>query len=241
MIQNQIAREKSAFLRNSADFSFIFAIYVLPSLINKPPEEPMESLTLNLFQIIYIISAVLLIFWRFSKLKNSVKVSETKHSAHSASKANVLKTMILCSSALVLLFLNQVIWQKAFLHFAAEALQQNLNRPAFSAGLFFSMAVSALFEESVYRMFLPFQLGNLKAPRPVAEILPVILFAAGHRTSGIFSVMNALFAALILRFLFIQISKLSANEKNGAFLAAGLGTLIHFSYNALTLLFTFFS
>ena len=260
MIQNQINSEKSVYLRNSADFSFIFAIYILPSLINKPPEKPMESLALNLFQIIYILSAVFLIFWRFSRLKTpeaasvseSAPVSETTvcgaenasstiTAAHSTSKAKVLKIIILSFSALMLLLLNQVIWQKAFLHFAAQTLQQNLSRPAFSAGLFFSMAVSALFEESVYRMFLPFQLRNLKAPRPVAEILPVILFAAGHRTSGIFSVMNALFAALILRVLFVQISKLFAEEKNGAFFAVLCGTLIHFSYNALTLLFIFFS
>ena len=107
-----------------------------------------------------------------------------------------------------------------------------------------SIFVSALFEETLYRWYLPHALETLasqkKGAEQATEARPrkarlifwgieaacVVLFALAHRWQGALAVLNALFGGIILR--------LCAVKSKG--LAPGIAA--HFLYNASALLFS---
>ena len=86
---------------------------------------------------------------------------------------------------------------------------------------------AAFYEEVLYRFYLPEQLLNFtksKALGFIFEIISLLFFAFAHLYLGVFSVINAAFAHIVLRFCF---------KKNGC-----IGSLIasHFLYNVISLI-----
>ncbi len=88
----------------------------------------------------------------------------------------------------------------------------------------FCLAVAALYEELFFRLFLPDETASLfhsGAFRIPCELFIILLFAFGHRYLGLWAVINAFLAGLILRVSYV---------KSGSFLSCFAA---HFIYNAI--------
>lgn len=79
--------------------------------------------------------------------------------------------------------------------------------------------LSAFYEETIYRAYLPLILRRVfcllprikgLAPKIASEAVPVLLFACAHKYSGLASVFNALVAAAVLRLCFVRSRSLAA-------------------------------
>ena len=80
----------------------------------------------------------------------------------------------------------------------------------------FTLFAAALYEESLYRLYLPKAFRGLIKPKAdaspkiraaatfLAEALPLVLFALAHAWQGVFAVFNALFAGVVLRLCFVR-------------------------------------
>lgn len=95
---------------------------------------------------------------------------------------------------------------------------------------FMIFAIGALYEEIMYRFFLPNAILELLSPKIprflkifLSEVVPVVLFAFAHLYLGIISVANALVCGVILR--------LCCKKNNGPF----QGVVAHFMYNVFSL------
>lgn len=106
----------------------------------------------------------------------------------------------------------------------------------------FNLMFAAFFEEVIYRFYLPFGIKNLlfrkffyenqnksytvfeKSILLFIEIVAMLIFSFSHRYLGIFSVVNAAVAHLVLRFSFIRSKSLIPS------------TLAHFFYNFVSLM-----
>ena len=91
--------------------------------------------------------------------------------------------------------------------------------------------LAAFYEEVMYRLYLPEQLKRfLKNTQNkitqiyIPEIITIILFALGHKYLGIFAVINACIACVILRICYLKTKNIFA------------GTIAHFMYNFTSLL-----
>ena len=102
---------------------------------------------------------------------------------------------------------------------------------------------AAFFEEVIYRFYIPFGIKNFlfrkvfdenqsksytifeKSILLFIEIVTMLIFSFSHKYLGIFSVVNAAVAHLVLRFSFIRSKSLIPS------------TLAHFFYNFVSLMF----
>ena len=107
----------------------------------------------------------------------------------------------------------------------------------------FNLLFAAFFEEVIYRFYIPFGIKNFlfrkvfdenqsksytifeKSILLFIEIVTMLIFSFSHKYLGIFSVVNAAVAHLVLRFSFIRSKSLIPS------------TLAHFFYNFVFLMF----
>lgn len=107
----------------------------------------------------------------------------------------------------------------------------------------FNLLFAAFFEEVIYRFYIPFGIKNFlfrkvfdenqsksytifeKSILLFIEIVTMLIFSFSHKYLGIFSVVNAAVAHLVLRFSFIPSKSLIPS------------TLAHFFYNFVSLMF----
>lgn len=107
----------------------------------------------------------------------------------------------------------------------------------------FNLLFAAFFEEVIYRFYIPFGIKNFlfrkvfdenqsksytifeKSILLFIEIVTMLIFSFSHKYLGIFSVVNAAVAHLVLRFSFIRSKSLIPS------------TLAHFFYNFVSLMF----
>ena len=107
----------------------------------------------------------------------------------------------------------------------------------------FNLLFAAFFEEVIYRFYIPFGIKNFlfrkvfdenqsksytifeKSILLFIEIVTMLIFSYSHKYLGIFSVVNAAVAHLVLRFSFIRSKSLIPS------------TLAHFFYNFVSLMF----
>lgn len=120
----------------------------------------------------------------------------------------------------IILNLNQYIVRKPFFD----------NTPMNWVCTVIILAVSAFYEETLYRQYLPETLMEIiprkgKATAWFSEILCVTMFALAHRYMGFVPVINALVSGAILRFSY---------KKTGSIYA---GFIAHFTYNILLVVF----
>lgn len=96
--------------------------------------------------------------------------------------------------------------------------------------MLFNLLAGAFYEEVIYREFLPETLLSFSKDRKAAIIMIecacVLVFALSHRYLGILAVINALLGGIILR--------VCRRKSHGIW----AGTLAHFLYNAILLIFT---
>ena len=130
-----------------------------------------------------------------------------------------------------------------FIAFILEAIAffLNSNNPQFSVApldnktkIFFCLLnfiLSAFFEEVIYRLYLPQQIKrffsnihNEKIKKYIPELITIILFALAHKYLGIYAIINAFFACIILRICYIKTQNIFTN------------TFAHFLYNITSLI-----
>ena len=208
---------KTDFLQKHADFFLIFVFFAVPPIFisSQPsfsPAMPLLSLIVYVALSIYIL------------IKN--KFGKTDFRAFSV----VTSFLLLCA-----LLLNAKIWDLATIFFSetlTEVTKTESEGFMNNAYIVLSLFISALYEELLFRQFLPegafsfFQsvsktAGNTKISRICTEIVIVMIFALGHRYLGIWAVLNAFTAGCILRFFCIR---------TGSFLS---GFVAHFVYNLI--------
>ena len=144
-----------------------------------------------------------------------------------------VKILIISISTFIILVVTAFIFQKLSELFNVTPAIEIL-KPDSIPTLFFciiNFLCSAFYEEVIYRFFLPECMVSLlkkiipneKIRIHVCDAVCMILFALGHLYLGVFSVINASFAYIILRLCF----KFSKNIFTG--------TAAHFAYNLFQL------
>ncbi|MBO4509065.1 MAG: CPBP family intramembrane metalloprotease [Spirochaetaceae bacterium] len=208
---------KTDFLQKHADFFLIFAFFAIPPLFisSQPSFSPAAPL---LSLIVYVaLSAYILVKSKFGK--NDFKAFSAVNSF-----------LLLC-----MLLVNAKTWDFATILFDKSQNELTKTIPEGfweNAYIVFSIFVSALYEELLFRQFLPegaFSFVknfsktavNAKIARICTEIAIIMIFAMGHRYLGVWAVLNAFTAGCILRFFCIR---------TGSFIS---GFTAHFVYNLI--------
>ena len=201
----------------------ILTIFVLPPIFTT--ESPtLGFVEFNLFHFCIYGFLGIYCFIRSKNFSENCKISENQHIL----KKEVSKIFLFSAITLILLFGNGFLWQ-----WIAKSPSTKLD---YSKSIFVhlfqivGMGLYAFYEENMYRNYLQGLISrvlenivkspiNKKSLFFVAELSALLLFAFGHLYMGIFAVLNALFAGIILRFLVIKTKSIFPSS------------IVHFIYN----------
>ena len=206
-----------------AIFSLVFLIFLLPPLFNRAnPEAVFSGWTFPLHQLILFFLSILLLFIHESL------IPDIKTNRYFLSY-KIIFPSVFCSC--LLLGFSFLINGLAIL-ISQDSIQQKIEIPSdFTDWLFCSLTFifSAFYEETIYRFYLPEALKDFckfenkrkiqKALFCIIELLTALIFAFSHSYAGIFSVINALPAHIILRLCYKKTNSIYA------------GFISHFIYN----------
>ena len=210
-------------------FSVVFLFFILPPLFNtKSPSLVFSSWSFPLIQLILFFLSLLLLYidgCLFFDLK----------SQKGSLSYRLIFPAVFC---LCLLFSISFLINGLSIIISHNTIQEEITRPSnFKEWIFcvLTFFFSAFYEESIYRFFLPESIKSFfltckpslqKYLIYTGEICTALLFAFSHRYAGLFSVINALLAHIVLRLCL---------KKTGSVYA---GFTAHFIYNitAFTLL-----
>lgn len=205
-------------------------IFVFPPIfVQKSPDLQVDFSRLNYFS---ALSLLLGLFLLLQKRAREEEAGEKPPRSKFLKALSFSSVFLLCFGSLLLCGILFWFLKKFFEpETAVVLLPKNLGGWASCAFLLLSGVV---FEESLYRWYLPAAfsaaardfLRAKNSAKPAAcfsEAVAVVLFALAHRWQGLFAVLNALFAAVILR--------LSAKKAKS--LVPGI--LAHLLYNAASL------
>ena len=224
---------KTNFLKKHADFFLIILFFAIPPIFSSvqnieqiseqqsfSPAAPISTLLLRVALSVYIL----------------FKMKFGKKDFKSFSFASTLS--ILC-----MLLLNAFLWNfiAGFFQSSSDDQLEKIVPEGFWSNFYIwlSLFVSALYEELLYRKFLPDEAlsicsyryldpptieeasvdskQNSLKYRIIVESLIVLIFALGHRYLGVWAVLNAVFAGGVLRFFCL---------KTGSFLSGFTAHLI---------------
>lgn len=219
---------------------------VLPPLLTKSTN---SSTNIKTFSNIILIEFLLAFLLEF-QYRKFFKSKENQN--HLKILVLNLKWNAICLASLMIIYaifeFIYVFFLKTDFSQNSEIIPQNFLQWIF---LILSLASSAFFEEEIYRQFLPQSLiflSDFLVPKSnssnfqensksskirntiifLIEFLCVVIFAFSHRYLGFISVLNAFFCGIVLR--------LTCKNTKSIF----PGTIAHFSYNFILILFNFF-
>lgn len=221
-------------------FSIISLFFVIPPLF--VDVQSVQHIDFTLFSVPnfshFVIAVFIFIFYK-NKLEN-----------HNTLTKKVLNYFIYFTIVFILLFGIASI----FNYIAQKLIQSDNNYSysevfiEIPKGFFafflciLNLFAAAFFEEIIYRFYIPFGIKNFlfgkvfnenqnksykilkKCILIFIEIVVMLIFSFSHRYLGIFSVMNAAVAHIVLRFSFVNSKSLIPS------------TLAHFAYNFIALL-----
>ncbi len=216
-------------------FFLILSFFVLPPIFAF--QDKNAALDFSKFNF-YILPCFLLGLFLFLQNKNKEKSPLKRHPVWSAAFFSSHFFIALGCLALSSAFFEGI---RALLKIKCD---DNVILPSNGLEAFFcalTLAASAFYEESLYRLYLPNVLKSLflgaaeeeKRPKlfmalkALMEFMAAALFALAHRPQGIFAVLNAFAAGCVLRVRFVKSKSLWP-----PFAA-------HLCYNACALLFAF--
>ena len=208
---------KDTFLQKHADFFLLFVMFAFPPVLNSKTSSYSASMPV-LMLLVYTAVCIYIL-------------CKTKFKKSDFTKFSFLSSAIL----LISLFINGAVWNLISSLFvdSQEDIQRimpdNLLEKLY-VGL--SIFVSALYEELLYRQFLPDGAVSIISQsaqsvisptvlRFASEIVIIAIFALGHRYLGGWAVVNALCAGVMLRIFCIR---------TGSFLS---GFIAHYVYNMI--------
>lgn len=218
------------FFKEIAVFSAVFIFFVMPSIVQGEPSEgafsawnfPAVQLAFSVFSFFFV-QVEMNIFPAQNFFFQPFGMKKFK------------REMMFFLSALSLLFVSAVFFQLAagFFSFSDGKVDffepKNLKQWVFCV---LSFLFGAVLEENIFRFYLPSFFRKI-FPRKFSsgffqlapEFFPCVLFALCHRYLGIFAVLNAFAAHIVLRILFYRTSSPLLNYS------------VHFFYNILNVLF----
>ena len=230
---------KRFFLQKHIDYFLILVFFVIPPIFTTGTAEysaaaPVLALLIHAALCAYIICKI-----KFSTEKQPFRID----------RKLILSRAIVTFVALCMLIMNSFAWNAAATVTAATGIFNTESSeivkivPEGAAEIAYtvlSLLIAALYEELLYRWFLPEEIKYIfssdstmskskqtaKTLRILFEILIILLFALGHRYLGIWAVLNAFTAGCILRFICVRTDSVIS------------GFIAHFAYNLL-LLFIF--
>lgn len=213
------------FLKKHADFFLIIAFFAIPPIFSSSQniEQNIEQISdqhafspaapISTFLLQSALSLYILFKMKFGKKD--------------------IKSFFFLSSfsILCLLLLNATVWN-FIAGFFSSSSQNEIKKiiPEDFWTIFYiclSLFVSALYEELLYRKFIPDETISFTLQdksllyRIISEILIILIFALGHRYLGVWAVLNAFTAGCILRFFCIR---------TGSFIS---GFIAHLIYNLI--------
>lgn len=224
---------KDNFLQKHADFFILLAAFAIPPVFNSGQNIGQIS-----GQASYSAAAPIPILLLYGAVCSYVlfkmKFGLKDFRAFSV-KSFFAKILVMTISLVCLLILNAMLWNFMAGYFSSEQLEIEKVMPdgAFSRiHVVISLFIAALYEELLYRKFLPEEALSMlpksaqcRVPstmiRFFAELSIILIFALGHRYLGMWAVINAFCAGMILRFFCVR---------TGSFLS---GFVAHFVYNLI--------
>lgn len=207
---------------DAALFCAAIALFALPPVFARPSPCPSFEWTFPARQFFFAAFALLLLL-KERGWKPPRPVRAPGFARRAFLLGNFLMAFgILCASAQLI---GLAARAAGAADFSAAALPHGAREAAFAV---LSFALSAFYEEALYRLYLPGAMARLlpagKFFQALSEILPALLFALAHKYSGAFSIANAAIAAAALR----------ACAKKTVALSPCVAA--HFAYNCLALL-----
>ena len=202
-------------------FSIISLFFVIPPLfVNAPSVQHIDFTLFSVQNFSHFVIAVFIFVFYKKSVENDEQIS-----------TKILKYLIYFVVIFILLFVNSQVFveiPQGFFDFLI---------------CIFNLLFAAFFEEVIYRFYIPFGIKNFlfrkvfdenqsksytifeKSILLFIEIVTMLIFSYSHKYLGIFSVVNAAVAHLVLRFSFIRSKSLIPS------------TLAHFFYNFVSLMF----
>lgn len=222
-------------------FSIISLFFVIPPLfVNAPSVQHIDFTLFSVQNLSHFVIAVFIFVFYKKSVENDAQIS-----------TKILKYLIYFFVIFILLFGSSFICNfsaQKFLNSENSFVNSQVfveNPQGFFDFLIciFNLLFAAFFEEVIYRFYIPFGIKNFlfrkvfdenqsksytifeKSILLFIEIVAMLIFSFSHRYLGIFSVVNAAVAHLVLRFSFIRSKSLIPS------------TLAHFFYNFVSLMF----
>lgn len=209
-------------------FFAIFIAFVLPPILNVQRDTLLQfewNFPWN-YVFLGIIAFFIFLYETNPKNKNELSNENTK---------NNVKTFIL-ATIFTFISLSFIAFILESIAFMTKQSQQNVSISPINSktDLFYCIlkfCLAAFYEEVLYRLYLPEQLKRFLKNTPnkithiyIPEVITIILFALGHAYLGIFAVINACIACVILRICYLKTQNIFAS------------TIAHFMYNFTSLL-----
>lgn len=209
------------------EFLIIFFIFVLPPLIFASKSDPHAITRLTFFSLVELAFCLLIIFqYRFLE-KDLPEEEKSKRK-----RAKFIKNLYWWAIALGCLKLVYASLETCIYVFKIPSPAHTPLKISGAKWIFTitNICISALYEETLYRRFIPDCLVKFsqekKIPTIIAEILSILIFAFSHRYLGHPAVINAAVCGTILRICCIKTNSIKA------------GTIAHAIYNFTLVLFS---
>lgn len=214
---------------------FVFLLFLIIPPFFSSPTTTNSPLPFSNIELIILFSIALYCFFRSYK---TLKNQELCYNFSTEIKFN--KKVLFSIFVLFFLLINGFFWQ-----FVASFFPSNISsnvietsQIVFNPFQIIVFLISAFYEESLYRLFLPYSIsksllfftrkeGLTKLEFILTELISVLLFAFGHIYMGIFAVLNGFFAGIVLRFFMLKTKSIFPN------------VIIHFIYNLVLYLSMF--
>lgn len=205
-------------------FALVFLFFILPPLLTNQAQVLRPLGTLTWMLAVEVALVVLLEFEHRKFFKEKSAQSKTQLFIHCLSVSTLTLGLLMLAFAL-----------SQFLSITFPSLVHQNTEIAFPQTLWqwisvlLVFLVSAVYEEVLYRQFLPFVAlliaGKVKLFQFLAELVAVLVFAFSHRYLGLVAVINAFVCGIILRWCYI---------KTRSFVP---GAIAHFLYNIIVFSF----
>ncbi|MCQ2981122.1 MAG: hypothetical protein MJ178_00010 [Treponemataceae bacterium] len=230
---NSIRFQAAAYLA----FPILLAFRIIPPLIMPSDAVPLTSITaqslLDAVKWLLFLTVIAIPALMAYRNAHGCEGTTNGNAERESTRLIVRHWLVSGAGALALLILNNFFW--SWIPGAAAASPEAAALPPVSLTVICFIAVSALWEELLYRLYLSESLisflgvsGNSRWLRPLCDGVSILVFAFSHRYMGWYAVGNALVAASIFT---VQFRK--AGPRQHPWLAIFLTSTVHFSYNLI--------
>lgn len=185
------------------EFIFVLFFFVLPPIFSTSKSPSQINFTFSIQKLLPFIFSAGLFYW--NKEIYSHQKQMRKQNSFITLHGEILTHFG------ILLLISVIIQSVLFFSkkYSSETFGTNMNfqlNGIYFAEVFITLLTGSLYEEIIYRFYLP-EKASILFPQKIKflqEAVSVIFFALAHLYQGIFGVINAALAGTVLRHLFIK-------------------------------------